>query len=117
MDTLGDFLRQQRTRLRLNMNDVYEKTGLTDSRLSRIEHGEINLLKPFEIRKLAELYDINILQLYLMAGYITEQDISDYQFVFKNAELLNDAEHRNIQTTIDLFTQGRTGDSHDIQVG
>ena len=55
MNELGVFLKQQRQTLHLSMSEVHEQTGITDSKLSRIERGEGRPLDPFELKKLAEL--------------------------------------------------------------
>ena len=95
MIAIGDFLKQQRQTLGLSMSEVHEQTGITDS-------------------KLAELYQVNIVTLYLMAGYLTENDLCDYRFGFDGAALLTEEERKNIQTQIHLFTKGRMVNSNDL---
>ena len=59
------------------------------------------------MKKLAQLYGIGVVPIYIMAGYLDESDLSDYQLVFKNADLLDEEEKKSIQTQIDLLTKGR----------
>ena len=64
MIAIGDFLKQQRQTLGLSMSEVHEQTGITDSKLSRIERCEGRPSDPLELKKLAELYQVNIVTLW-----------------------------------------------------
>ena len=114
MKKVGTYLKQQRIRCHLSLKDVYEQSGITDSKLSRLERGEGKMLEPPDLKKLARLYEIAVVPLYIMAGYLDEQDLRDYQFLFRNAELLSEEEKQNIQTQINLFTKGRQETINDI---
>ena len=114
MTALGDSLKRRRNELSLSLNDVYNRTGITDSKLSRIERGEGRPLDPTELKKLAELYHVSLVSLYLMAGYLTENDLDDYRFGFDGASLLTQEERESIQTQINLFTKGRTVMGNDL---
>lgn len=107
MSNIGNYLKQSRNNCHLSLKDVHDRCGVTDSKLSRMERGEGKPLEPLELRKLAHLYGIDVISLYIMAGYLDESDLSDYQRVFKNTDLLNEEEKQSIQTQIDLFTKGR----------
>lgn len=114
MNELGSFLKQHRQKLKLSMSEVHKQTGITDSKLSRIERGEGRPLDPFELKKLSKLYHVNLVFFYLMAGYLTENDLNDYRFGFDGAALLTQEEHESIQTQINLLTKGRTVNSNDL---
>lgn len=114
MCKIGDFLKQQRQKLGLSMSEVHGQTGITYSKLSRIERGEGRSLDPLELKKLADLYHVNLVTLYLMAGYLSENDLRDYCFVFDGAALLTEEEHESIQTQISLFTKGRMMKRNDL---
>ena len=107
MNNIGDYLKEARNKCRLSLKDVHDRCGVTDSKLSRMERGEGKPLDPAELKKLAQLYGIGVVPIYIMAGYLDESDLSDYQLVFKNADLLDDEEKKSIQTQIDLLTKGR----------
>lgn len=107
MNDIGNYLKEARNKCRLSLKDVYDRCGVTDSKLSRMERGEGKPLDAAELRKLARLYGIGVVPIYIMAGYLDESDLSDYQLVFKNTDLLNEEEKQSIQTQIDLFTKGR----------
>ena len=107
MNDIGNYLKKARNNCQLSLKDVYDRCGVTDSKLSRMERGEGKPLDAAELRKLAQLYGIGVVPIYIMAGYLDESDLSDYQLVFKNTDLLNEEEKQSIQTQIDLFTKGR----------
>lgn len=114
MMEIGAYLKQKRQTLNLSLSAVYAQTGITDSKLSRIERGEGRLLDLNELKKLSELYQINLVSLYLMTGYLTENDLLDYRFGFDGAALLTKEELESIQTQINLLTKGRTVSNNDI---
>lgn len=107
MNDIGNYLKQSRNNCHLSLKDVHDRCGVTDSKLSRMERGEGKPLDPLELRKLAHLYGIDVISLYIMAGYLDESDLEEYQLVFKNADLLDDEEKQSVQTQIDLLTKGR----------
>ena len=114
MDRIGLFLKERRLKCNLSLSEVYKKCGITDSKLSKQERGKRKPLAADELKKLGRLYKTDVVSLFLMAGYLDKSDLSRYQAVFKNAELLTDDEVRNIQSTIDLFTKGRKRTENDL---
>jgi len=108
MVEIGAYLKEQRKRCGITLNTVHERTGITDSRLSRLERGEGNSLEAGELRKLACIYRIPVVHLFVIAGYLEESDLQDYQYGFLNAHLLSDEERANIQTQINLLTKERS---------
>lgn len=109
MSTLGDRLKEIRERSDLSLKKVYELTGLTDSRLSKMERGQINCT-PDDLKKLAHLYNIQLIPLYVLAGYLSEEDIKEYQLVFQGASSLDDEEKQHIQAQIDFLNKKRKAD-------
>lgn len=114
MSNIGSYLKQTRNSCHLSLKDVHNCCGITDSKLSRMERGEGKPLDPTELRKLARLYGIGVVSLFVLAGYLDEGDLAEYQLTFKNAVLLNEEEKQSIQTQIDLLTKGRQVSNNDI---
>lgn len=114
MSEIGNYLKETRRSCRLSLKDVHDQCGVTDSKLSRMERGERKSLDPTDLKKLARLYGISIVPLYIMAGYLDESDLSEYQLIFKKADLLNEEEKQSVQTQIDLLTKGRQVNSNGI---
>ena len=108
MENIGKHLKRIRYERKLSLIDVYKATGITDSRLCRIENsdGIVNIM-PTDLKKLAAVYQIDLVELYIIAGYLDESSFSSYQRIFRNADLLTQEEKSSIQTQIDLFTKGR----------
>ena len=107
MADIGSYLKEQRLKCQMSLKEVQERCGVTDSKLSRLERGTGKLLNPSELKKLARLYNISLVQLYIKAEYLDDIDLTDYQSFFKGVNHLSEEECRNIQTQIDLFTKGR----------
>ena len=105
---LGAYLKRIRLQQGLSLKDVYKKTGISDSKLSRIENGaNVSETAPSILQGLSKLYNINLIELYRMAGCLDEEALSSYERVFKNVDLLTEDERNHIQEQIDLFTKGR----------
>lgn len=114
MNSLGTYLKEMRNKCHLSLKDVQEQCGVTDSKLSKLERGKGKILSPQELKKLAHLYGIGIVPLYIMAGYLDESDLLAYQLVFDNAGLLNEEERQSVQTQINLLTKGRLVSNNDF---
>lgn len=108
MNELGIMLSRMRNNAKLSLKDVYKATGISDSKLNRIEHGK-NTSQPAPdiLKTLSKLYGVNLIELYLTAGYLDAGDLGAYERVFQNVELLTAEEKQNIQTQINLFTKDR----------
>ena len=105
MDSLGTYLKKARNKKNLSLRDVEKKCGIKDSKLSRVERNR-DSFKPSELRMLANLYDIDIIKVYLLSGILMESDIN-YNNPFENTDMLNDEEIKSIQTIINIYTKER----------
>ena len=107
MQNLGEHLKQLRSDKGLSLYKVYERTGITDSRLSKAENGAWNNLKLSELKKLADLYGAPVIPMCLMAGLFDVSDIEEYHSGFKNVALLDDEDKRHVQSEIDYILRKR----------
>lgn len=103
MSEFGNYLKDIRSRKGLSLAKVHELTGITNSRLCRTENGADGILNPVEIKKLASLYDVAVVPMYLMAGYLDKSDLEEYRSGFSNTELLDSDEKKHIQDQIDFI--------------
>lgn len=103
MNSIGFYLRDQRVKLSLSLNNVCEQTGITTTRLNRIELGQVNEPSPEVLKKLAGFYKIDLIYLYKLAGYLDNNDISRQIQPFNNYEILSDEERNFIQQAIDFL--------------
>ena len=102
METFGDIIKSARNKAGLSQKQVYQNIKITDSRLSKMERNEL-ICPPAEMRKLAVLYNIPIVNLYIAPGYLTSDDLDEYKLVFHGIEQLDDIETAHIQQCIDLL--------------
>ena len=109
MHKLGDYLKIIRNEKGLSLYKVYEKTGITDSRLSKAENGAWNNLKLSELKKHADLYEVPIIPMCMMAGFFDDSDIEEYHSGFRNVALLDDEDKQHIQAEIDYILKKKEG--------
>lgn len=107
MKDLGEYLKNLRQSLGLSLNDVYKQTGISDSVISHIEKGDTQLPSPAALKKLAALYGIEIISLYLLCGYLEKDDLFKYERCFKGTEYLSEEEKNTIQQLINYLQKNR----------
>src|SRR6476661_2972236 len=73
VESLGDYLREQRVSARLSLRQLAEQTGVSNPYLSQIERG---LRRPSAevLQQLAKALRISAEQLYLRAGLVSPDD-------------------------------------------
>lgn len=103
MSELGDYLRKARNIKGLSQAKVQTQIGITNSRLYRAENGADNILSAAELKKLAVLYDVPVVPLFIMAGFLETSDLEEYQSGFKNTSMLDSEEKNHIQSEIDFI--------------
>ena len=104
---LGQYLKETRINQKLSLRDVYKKTGISDSKLSRIENESNLEPEPTVLKALSDCYALNIVDLYVKAGYIDVSSLDKYKYIFDKADLLTEEENKLIQNQIYIFTKGR----------
>lgn len=95
---IGEGLRELRLSRNISMEQVEKMTGITNSRLSRIERDLNKHIALDDIVKLLKVFDVPLLAFLHSVGYC-EVNTS----VFKHVELLNDCEIVHIQNEIDFI--------------
>lgn len=110
MKELGQLLKEQRLAKDLSMNSVYRAVGIHDSTLSRIERGEVSEPSAKIIKRLSDLYESNVVELYIACGYLQVSDLEKYQQCFSGTDKLTDEEKELIQAQIDLFLKNKRGE-------
>lgn len=81
------------------MSDVKAQTGISDSRLSRIETGECQEPSAILLKELSALYRIDLLDLLLRYGYVDEQHTRR----LKGIEFLNNEQLEAVQRHINSY--------------
>lgn len=103
---LGSHLKLFREKKGMSLQQVAEYTGITDSRLCRIEQGKVEC-PPKDLKKLSAIYGIPLIDLYLDAGYLTANDISGSNCAMRGIAFLEEEEKQFIQESIDFFNRER----------
>jgi transcriptional regulator with XRE-family HTH domain len=109
MSTVGEYLKNTRLEKKLSLNAVKDKTGISDSALSHIESGKTESPSPEYLKKLASFYQIDVIDLFIKAGYLEYTDLTGYQRCFYGADVLSQEEHKAIQSIIDVIAKKAEG--------
>lgn len=72
-NTLGELLRNERSKRGWSLRDVEEKTGIHNAHLSQIESGAITRPAPNLLFTLASLYDLGYEKLMRLAGHLRDE--------------------------------------------
>lgn len=104
MSNLGMRLRAYRTGLSLSLKDVSDKTGITNSRLCKIEQGKLKCHAE-DLQQLAKVYNVPIVSLYLDAGFLQLDDLEEYKKVFQGVTNLDVEELEHVQAEIDFINR------------
>lgn len=110
MTQLGKLLKEQRLAKNLSMKTVYKTIGIYDSKLSRIENGEIPEPPAKAIRQLSELYESDVVELFISCGYLQTSDLENYQRCFSGVDKLTAEEKATIQRLIELLVKSKRGE-------
>lgn len=95
---IGEKLKAIRISKKISINAVSEKTGITNSRLSKIERGIIPHPTLDDIIAILKVYEVPLLSILCEEGYCDKSD-----GVLKNLELLSEFEINHIQDEIDFI--------------
>lgn len=100
--TFGQYMKKLRTDKKMSLNDVFQKTGITTSRLSKLERNMMPEPPAEVLCKLADCYSVDIINLLIAAGFLKEPP-NELQFV----GLLQKDEFSVVQDMINALTKGR----------
>ena len=109
MSAVGEHLRKIRLEKKMSLNAVKDKTGISDSALSHIESGTTESPSPGYLKKLASFYQIDLIDLFIKAGYLEYTDLSGYQRCFFGTDTLSQEEHNAVQSIIDVIVKRTKG--------
>lgn len=110
VETLGDYLREQRVNAQLSLRQLAEQAGVSNPYLSQIERG---LRRPSAevLQQLAKALRISAEQLYVQAGIVSPEKVEA-----RSVELavLADAglTERQKQSLLDVYSSFRAANSH-----
>ena len=110
VETLGDYLREQRVSAQLSLRQLAEQTGVSNPYLSQIERG---LRKPSAevLQQLAKAFRISAEQLYVHAG-ILDPDEDETRSVELAILADRGLSERQKQSLLDVYSSFRAANVH-----
>jgi len=109
MKNIGGILKGARAECGLSLKEAAKGSGLTDSKILRIENGLIKEPSASSVKSLCDLYGLSTVSVFLEAGWIGTKDLKDYQLVFKGVDSLSEEEKKHVQEEIDFIAKSREG--------
>ncbi len=112
VETLGDYLREQRLANRLSLRQLAEAAGVSNPYLSQIERG---LRRPSAevLQSLAKALRVSAETLYVQAGILSQDDVE-----VRSVEIAILADtgltERQKQSLIDVYRSFRAGSSSEV---
>lgn len=76
---LGSWLRDRRHEAGIGTTQLAKRTGINDATITRIEHGAIASPDPQKLARIAEELDLNLADVYAMAGYAAPKNLPSFQ--------------------------------------
>ena len=75
---LGRFLKEARSQKKMTNTDLENESGINRADIHRLEGGQKKRLNPFQLVSLAEALEINLIDLYILVGFISKKAITDF---------------------------------------
>lgn len=75
---LGRFLKEARSQKKMTITDLENESGINRADIHRLEGGQKKRLNPFQLVSLAEALEINLIDLYILVGFISKKAITDF---------------------------------------
>ncbi|HZQ64453.1 MAG TPA: helix-turn-helix transcriptional regulator [Gaiellaceae bacterium] len=76
---LGEWLRERRREAGIGTTELAKRTGINDATITRIEQGAIASPDPHKLRLISQELDLNLADVYAMAGYAAPTDLPSFQ--------------------------------------
>lgn len=106
--SLGQYLKSLRNSKHMSMADVRKQTGITNSRLSKLENDLQTDPSISTVCKLSQCYGVDVVNVLNEAGMDIEKSTP-----FNHTSFLNEEEIASLQKIIDLLTKERW--NHEVQ--
>ena len=75
---LGKYLKESRIEKKMTISDLETSSGINRADIHRLESGQKKRLNPFQLVSIAEALDINLIDLYILVGFISKRAITDF---------------------------------------
>jgi transcriptional regulator with XRE-family HTH domain len=97
LQQLGDLLKRERERAGLTVRQLADAAGLVPSTVSRLETGFIATPRPKHLQQLAGALGIEVEDLYVAAGYLTEDALPELRTYLRAKYGLTEAQAGQIE--------------------
>lgn len=112
MVSIGEFIKSKRTELGFSQKKLGSLVNLSDSEIMKIENGTRKTPNWESLCKIAHAFKISPLEMLLVSGYISKEDINPSLKV-KGLEKLNEIELENVQLYIDFIISRKNLNQED----
>ncbi len=75
---LGRYLKEARSERKMTITDLEIRSGINRADIHRLESGQKKRLNPFQLVSIAESLEINLIDLYILVGFISKKAITDF---------------------------------------
>lgn len=106
MQSLNELLKEKADVNGLDNHQLSEALSISEYRLENILSGA-ERCTPDELRKISDVFSCPIIDLYIAAGYLQNEDVEQYQRVFIGTEKLSETERVHIQEMIYMLEKNR----------
>ena len=76
-NTLGKFINKMRRENNLTLTQLSEKSNISPPELHKIEHSAKSKISPFQLKLLGRALDIDYKILYVIVGFLEEEDFGE----------------------------------------
>ena len=95
LEKFGNYLRELRINKGVTVRDIYLKTKIDITTLSRLENGLIKKINPNMLLLLADYYNTNVIVFYNLLGFLNNNLVTEY---------VNNISEKNKDFSIPLFS-------------
>lgn len=92
-----EYLKHLRDKFDFTLRDVEERTGISNAYLSQLESGLKNEPSIKILKKLAVLYNIDIFEMLVHAGYLDKEDLTEQNFQLPDCPYCEENDWRFLQ--------------------
>lgn len=105
MNSIGQFIREQRKKINLSSRCLADKVGISSTEMMKIENGERETPSPITLKAIANVLNINQIEMFVKAGYLDETCLLPLELKFPN--VISDEKLCIIQAFIDFLVSRR----------
>lgn len=102
MSKLSDLIKEKRTLKQFSKRKLAEQAGISSTEMMKIESGERENPPAKTLKKIAEILDIDQMEIMVSAGYLDEEYLAKF-YKLRGIGKLNSKQIENLQQFIDFL--------------